>query len=140
MFRIFILFLAFGLVPIFAEARDEIKQVLKLEYLSYEDSLVLAKDQNKKVFVFFTGEYCGWCLKQKEVLMDQEVLSNLKDHVVCFVDLLERKDLAKKYNVKVVPSYFVIDTDEKVLQKHTGFKDAKDFINWIKVEKKGWFR
>ena len=89
------------------------------------------------VFVFFTGEYCSWCQKQKDVLMEQDVLNSLKDHVICFVDLLERKDLAKKYNVKMVPAYFIIDSEEKLIKKHTGFKTSKDLISWI--EYKGWF-
>jgi thioredoxin-related protein len=139
MIKIIVLFLTFGFCfSSFSYAKDEIKQVLNLEYVSYEDSLVLAKEQNKKVFVFFTGEYCSWCQKQKDVLMEQDVLNTLKDHVICFVDLLERKDLAKKYNVKMVPAYFIIDSDEKLIKKHTGFKSSKDLISWI--ESKGWFR
>lgn len=138
MIRILILFLLIGCCSSFAPAQEEIKQVLKLEYLSYEDSLILAKEKDKKVFVFFTGEFCSWCQKQKDVLMEQKVLDSLKNHVICFVDLLERKDLAKKYNVKSVPSYFIIDADEKMIKKHTGYKSADDLVSWI--QSKGWFR
>jgi thioredoxin-related protein len=133
MIKILALFLAIGLCcsSVFAQERV-------LEHVSYEDSLVLAKEQNKKVFVFFTGEFCSWCQKQKDVLLDQTVLNSLKDHVICFVDLLERKDLAKKYNVKLVPSYFIIDSSEKLIKKHTGYKSVDDLISWI--ENKGWFK
>lgn len=138
MIRILTLFLAIGFGCSSLLAEEGIKQVLKLEYLSYEDSLVLAKEQNKKVFVFFTGEFCSWCQKQKDVLMEQKVLDSLKDHVVCFVDLLERKDLAKKYNVKSVPAYFVIDSNEKLIKKHVGYKTADDLVSW--TTSKGWFK
>lgn len=133
MIKILALFLAIGLCcsSLFAQERV-------LEHVSYEDSLVLAKDQNKKVFVFFTGEFCSWCQKQKDVLMEPKVLDSLKDHVICFVDLLERKDLAKKYSVKTVPSYFIIDSDENLIKKHTGYKSSEDLISWI--GRKGWFK
>lgn len=145
MFRFFVSSLAIGIclaLPynVLAKEKEQIKQVLNLEYVSYEDSLILAKKENKNIFIFFTGDYCGWCYKQKEVLMDQEVIKSLKDHIICFVDLSERKDLAAKYKVKSIPTYFIIDKDENVIKKHTGYKSSGDFMSWLGKSKKKWFR
>lgn len=106
-------------------------EVLLLEYVSYEDSLKLAKDQNKKVFVLFSADYCSWCDKQKEVLQNGEVLVNLKSYVVCFVDTQERKDLAEKFKVKTIPHYIILDQKGEVLKKHVGHKNATDFSDWL---------
>jgi thioredoxin-related protein len=110
-----------------------------LEILSYEDAVILSKEQDKKLFLLFGADYCGWCHKQKQVLMDQEVLGELQNYIVCFVDKTQREDLSKKYEVKSIPAYFVIKND-KVLKKSIGYKDKEGFLNWLSGVKKTLLR
>jgi thioredoxin-related protein len=128
--------LLLGLALFFVCSTVVANEVLLLEYVSYEDSLKLAKEQNKKVFVLFTADYCSWCEKQKEVLQEGEVLIKLKSYVICFVDTQKRKDLAEKFNVKTIPNYFILDQNGEVLKKHVGYKNAKDFSDWLIVSEK----
>ena len=123
--------LLLGLALFFVCSTVAANEVLLLEYVSYEDSLKLAKEQNKKVFVLFTADYCSWCEKQKEVLQEGKVLIKLKSYVICFVDTQKRKDLAEKFKVKTIPNYFILDQKGEVLKKHVGYKNAKDFSDWL---------
>lgn len=125
------LFLAFGFSVCSGQVQERIIKVIDIEITSYEDSLVLAENENKKVFLFFLGDHCSWCSKQKEVILQEEVVKKLNDYIVCYVDLSERKDLASKYNVKVIPTYFIINKNEKILNKNIGYKNKNDFIKWL---------
>jgi thioredoxin-related protein len=118
----------------------EAQVFLTLEVLSYEDAIILSKEQNKKLFLFFTADYCGWCHKQKQVIMEQEVLDVLQNYIVCFVDTTKREDLSKKYKVKTIPAYFVIDTDGQVLRKNVGYKEKQDFLVWLNGQTRTLFR
>lgn len=99
--------------------------------LSYEESLELAKKNDKKVFVFFGGEYCSWCKKQKIVLSNKDVSSKLDKYIICHIDISKNKNLAKKYKVSSIPSYFIIDKDESVLKESNGYKKEKEFLDWL---------
>lgn len=121
-----------GILSASSFAEEIVKVISYLEVISYEDSLLVAKNQNKKVLLFFSADYCGWCHKQKEIILDPEVAENLSDYIVCYVDTVERKDLSTKYKVRSIPSYFVVDSDENIIKKNTGYKDKTDFIKWLK--------
>jgi thioredoxin-related protein len=118
----------------------EAQVFLTLEVLSYEDAILLSKEQNKKLFLFFTADYCGWCHKQKQIIMEQEVLDVLQNYIVCFVDTTKREDLSKKYKVKTIPAYFVIDKDGQVLRKNVGYKEKQDFLVWLNGQTRTLFR
>lgn len=99
--------------------------------LSYEESLNLAKKTDKKVFVFFTGDHCSWCKKQKLVLSNKDVSKKLEDYIVCYVDVSKNRELSRKYKVSSVPNYFLIDKDENVLKEANGYKKDKEFLSWL---------
>lgn len=123
-----------------ALAEDRVIKVINLDITSYKDALVLAKSENKKIFLYFSGEYCHHCQRQKEVFIKDDVVEKLKNYIICYVDLVEDKEIANKYNVRSVPSYFIIDENEKIIKKNTGYKDSSNFLNWLQEENKGWFR
>lgn len=106
--------------------------VLLNEFSSYEDALIISKEQNKEILLVFTGEYCSFCDKQKEVILDKDVIKFLKNKVICFVDILENKTIAKKYNVKVVPTYFLLNYKGSIVKKNVGYKNKNEFISWLK--------
>jgi thioredoxin-related protein len=124
------LFLVLGSISVVSSAQERIIKVVDLEITSYEDSLVLAKNQDKKVLVFFSADYCGWCKKQKDVFLESAVVDKINDYVICYVDM-SKKDLVSKYNVRTIPAYFVIDKNEKIIKKNIGYKEKNDFIRWL---------
>ena len=98
---------------------------------SYQESIKIAKEEQKKIFLLFYGEYCGPCNSIKEELMKPEVLQVLDNYVVCYVDLLKEKELRQMYKIKSVPTFFIIDHNEKIIKKENGYKDSKYLINWL---------
>jgi thioredoxin-related protein len=132
MIRLLLIGLCLGLFSANSFAQERIIKTATLDVASYDDSLILAKNQNKKLIVFFTADYCGWCKKQKEVAFDPDVVNELnKDYIVCYVDTVENKDISGKYKVRTIPAYFIVDEKENVIKKNVGYKNKADFLRWL---------
>jgi protein disulfide-isomerase len=93
----------------------------------YKEALAIAKEQNKKVLLNFTGsDWCGWCIKlDKEVFSKKEFLDYAKDNYILvkidyprrtkLPEFLERQNsqLAKKYKVRGYPTVVVLKSNGK---------------------------
>lgn len=114
---------------------------------SYESALEQAKDENRKVFLFFTGsDWCGWCQ-----LLDREVLSTREFQAYAQQKLLlvkidfprtiaqtysikqQNQHLLDQYEVGGYPTVIVLNSRGKMLGR-LGYEPGgpKAFISRIK--------
>jgi thioredoxin-related protein len=100
---------------------------------TYEEALAEAKRSDKKVLVVFGAEWCTWCRKLDGTMKSQEVKKALIDGniIQIHVDTDRRKELARKYSVRGIPAYVLIDKDENTIRSGSGFKDPANFVNWL---------
>lgn len=129
--KVLILFCALSIINVQSTLSQEKVVKVTVSSLSYSESLDLAKKSNKKIFLLFYGEYCSPCNKIKEELMKPEVLQVLDNYVVCYVDLVKEKELRQAYKVKSVPTFFIIDHNEKIIKSDSGYKSSEYMINWL---------
>lgn len=104
------------------------------EITTYEEALAIAKQQNSKILIVFGAEWCGWCKKlDKETLKNKEVNKIIIEGktISIHVDVDKRKDLAKKFSVRGIPAYVIVDKNENIVRQGSGFKDPPNFINWM---------
>lgn len=114
---------------------------------SIEKAKDLAKAENKKIFVDFTGsDWCGWCTK-----LDEEILSTPKflnfaneNLIMLYLDYPQEKvqpegmqpynqKIAAEYGVRGFPTILILDKDGKELIKLGYEKAGTDkFISDIK--------
>lgn len=94
---------------------------------NYDRALDIAKAQNKKILLNFTGsDWCGWCIKlDKEVFSQAKFLNYAKDnYVLVKLDFPKRSQLpaglkqqnerlAKKFNVRGFPTVVVLNSNGK---------------------------
>jgi thioredoxin-related protein len=104
----------------------------QLSFHSYEDGLEIAKSQDKMVYVLFGADHCPWCHKQKDVLLDDEVLGSLSDYVMVYVDTSEERDLSSKYKIKSIPVSMILNSDGSAARKNVGYMDKFKFLRWIR--------
>ena len=126
--KIFTLLLFFILVNI-ANATD-------IKYASsYEEAVVQAKEQNKKLMLFMHSDYCPWCKKMKRTtLKNKEVVDDINKNYI-FVQLdIDFDDFPSKFKPNGVPTTYVIDPikEEKMFTMR-GYKSAKSFLNRIQI-------
>lgn len=129
-------------------------------YFDYKQALACAKEQNKPLFIDFTGHGCVNCREMEtRVWSNQEVLKRLKnDYIVVALyvddktDLPEedwitstydgkvKKTIGKKnadrqismYNVNAQPYYILMDPNEKQLLPARAYNlDVNDFIKFL---------
>ena len=101
---------------------------------TYEEAIAVAKRSDRKVLIVFGAEWCSWCKKlDKETIRNREVNKAIAEGNVIniHVDVDQRKDLAKKFSVRGIPAYVIIDKDEAVVRQGSGFKDPSNFISWM---------
>ena len=125
-----ILFCVFSIMPTLSFSQEKVIKVT-VSSPTYDEAIELAKESNKKIFLLFYGEFCGPCNSIKEELMKPEVLKVLDSYVVCYVDLVKEKELRQTYKVRSVPTFFIIDKDEKIIKKESGYKSSDYLINWL---------
>ena len=88
-------------------------QGVKFDTLSLEQALTRAQAEGKLVFVDVTASWCGPCqLMLEEVLNKKEVGEFCNEQFVCIqmdIDKLEGKDFKKKYGVKSIQAFFIVE-------------------------------
>ncbi len=128
--KIFSAFLIVMNLVIFAQ--DEIK----FEDSDFKTILAKAKKENKLIFL---DAYTTWCGPCKLMAKNVFTLKSVGDHynanfVNAKIDMEKGEgiDIAKKYNVKVYPTYLFIDGDGKLVHRTVGYVPEKEFIQFAK--------
>jgi len=100
--------------------------------LTYQEALEASKNTNKDILLLVDAKWCGYCAKFKdEVLSEEEVKNKMKEYVVCSLDYKSNMDIIKKYNIKKLPTYILIDEDEKIIKEGYGYQTRRLFLDWL---------
>ena len=92
----------------------------------YEKAVAVA---DKKVLVIFGADWCGYCRLLKNDLKDMD----LKNYVVCVVDLDRREDIGRKLDVRSLPTS-VIMLDGKQTSRKEGYK-KNEYQDWLSANR-----
>lgn len=121
------------------EEKIEIKpEPIKRLPQSYKEAIAYAKSRNSKILIIFMSRNCEYCEKMRTTFSDENVKLVLGEVGVCVLYYIDtggsESNQAKRYNIKSVPAYCIIDFDEKIHASGIGYKDVTTFISWIKGE------
>ena len=109
-------------------------QGVKFDTISLDQALARAQAEGKFVFVDVTASWCEPCqLMFEEVLSKKEVGEFCNKQFVCIqidIDKLEGKDFKKKYGVKSLPTFFILQKDGSVRHRLQGSRRPEDFLAW----------
>jgi thioredoxin-related protein len=99
---------------------------------TYSEALELAKKTDRNIFVYMGATWCSWCEKMSSTtLEDLQVKEALSKYIVLHIDVDKDLSIAKKFHVKGIPAYLVIDKNENIIKRNSGYKNQKQFIHWL---------
>lgn len=106
----------------------------QLEWHPYLQGMELGKVQQKKIFIFFYADWCGYCHKmEEETFADPETSSYLKQNFVLIkVNSDKAKDLASEYSVKGLPTSWFISPAGKKITRMPGYRPPEFFLPALK--------
>ena len=97
-------------------------------WYSLEAALRKADEDSRIVFVDFYADWCVWCKRFEDTLMDERVAAELPGFVAARVYDKERPDLLRKYGVTGFPTIAFLEADGEVLQILGGYKKPDEFL------------
>jgi thiol:disulfide interchange protein len=99
----------------------------------YGAAIEKARKSGKLLLVEIGASWCGLCQKMDDVTYsDPDVVEKLNGEFVPLkidLDTRQGKDLAAKHKFNAVPTALILDAQENLKQKLTGFRGPEKFIN-----------
>lgn len=103
-----------------------------------EESLLRANIENKKIFVFYSANWCIPCVIMKETVFTDGKISEIveSEAIAVLVDYDESQPSAwtKNYDVKCLPTSMVLDSKGNVVSKYEGGMGAQKFMSFFRNE------
>lgn len=108
-------FLYFFVISFFFSTSCQSKS--EIHWLSFEDGIKRAKDENKLIILDIYAQWCHWCnVMENTTYRDKEVVEMIKKYYIPIrVDAEERPDINKIYNQGGLPSTVILDKNGKVI-------------------------
>jgi thioredoxin-related protein len=104
-----------------------------ISWYSYDEGLARAKTEQKKVYINFHADWCGYCHKmERETFKDNQVIAYLnKNYIPVRIDSDKQKDLARKYRVRGLPDHVFLAETGETIGNQPGFLGPRDFMKII---------
>ncbi len=108
---------------------------------NYKKGLQIAKEENKNVFIDFTGKTCTNCKKMENTMFPKASVSNLMDKMVkvkLITDVrkepyISNRNLQKeKFNSIAIPLYAIVTPSEEIIATASYTNSEKKFIEFLK--------
>jgi thiol:disulfide interchange protein len=88
---------------------------------------------HKPVLAYFTATWCGPCQEMhRTTWSNAKVETALQSFVPVKIDVDQQSKLAGQYGVDGIPTYMILDDQGKPLRSDSGYRDADDFLQWLK--------
>lgn len=94
-----------------------------IRWYSFNEGVEKIKKSDKKGFLHFYTEWCGYCRKmKKETFSDKEVISSLnKDFVSIKINAEDQPGVARKFGVNRFPFNWFVDKKNEPIGNQPGF-------------------
>ncbi|WP_299260452.1 thioredoxin domain-containing protein [uncultured Aquimarina sp.] len=108
--------------------------IAKVQWIhDFELGRAIAIEQKKWMVVDFWASWCGPCKRMDDKLWQTTAINSVKDNFVFVkVDFDRKRELAKYFSVKSLPTVLIMDPNKAVIDRKTGYRHTDEYINWFK--------
>ena len=105
----------------------------------YDNALMLAKVQNKDVYLFIGADECKWCDRYIELtLSKREVIKKLKENFVLLYMSRDRHNIPDKFELFGVPHHYFLTPEGKIIHHDSGSREPAglyDILDEVDLKK-----
>jgi hypothetical protein len=104
-------------------------QALELKQLSLDQSIAIAKEQNKNLLIIFSIDNCIYC----DMLKNEVIMFNIDNYVLCIVDVTNNQEISKAFKLRIFPTSVILSVqknEEKIIDTYIGYNKDK-YSQWI---------
>ncbi len=93
----------------------------------------IAKDTNKKIFVDFHADWCGYCVEMDEVTyQNPQVIEKLtQNYVLLKINVDENPELSQKYQAYSLPTVVILDDNGNEINRIIGYQSPEQLLSQI---------
>jgi thioredoxin-related protein len=105
-----------------------------VKWYSYDEGMAMGKTQNKKVFLNFYADWCGYCRKMdSETFKDPQIVSILnKNFVPIKVNADKDTKLSSRYKVRGLPYNCFISESGEEISNYPGYVPADNLLPMLR--------
>ena len=109
----------------------------EIRWQSYDTGMAMAKEQGKKVLLYFHTEWCGYCKKlEKTTLKEPSVIDYINENFIAItLDGDREKKISASYGVRAFPTIWFLKPDHTKLSSLPGYVDGKTMGGILKFIK-----
>jgi len=109
----------------------------EIRWHPFDKGMTMAKEQDKKVLLYFHTDWCGYCKKlEKTTLKDPTVIDYInKNFIAITVDGDREKKISAAYRVRAFPTIWFLKSDHTKLSSLPGYVDGKTMGGILKFIK-----
>ncbi|MBF0111359.1 MAG: thioredoxin fold domain-containing protein [Desulfamplus sp.] len=105
-----------------------------ISWQTHDKGIPMAKEQKKKIFVYFHAEWCGYCRKMEGgTFKDKAVIDYLNANFIAIkVDSDVETKVAESYAVRGLPTCWFLKANGDKLSNMPGYIDEKRLLTILK--------
>jgi thioredoxin-related protein len=101
-------------------------------HTTLEAALKEARQKDSLVIVDAWADWCGWCHKlDRDTLAKENVQKRLKDFALFKLDTDANSQLARKFQVRGLPTTLVLDKNGEVITSKSGYMPPDAYLAFI---------
>ncbi|MFW6080685.1 MAG: thioredoxin family protein [Desulfosalsimonas sp.] len=126
--------LILGLGAAFSNSDTDESNNAEIRWYSYEDGVNQIKKSDKKGYLHFYTDWCGYCKKMEaETFSDDDVADSLnQDFVAIKINAENKPDIAKQYGAEQFPFSHFTDGQNEPIGNQPGFIPPDVMVHLLK--------